>query len=308
MVKDKSLGSNPALDFHKKRKKDSINKSKLEKGKLRDSQLQKRRPDQVQRQIDELQGLAKSGKISAHDNKNLDILQRDLARIKKLQSEGRAGPIVTSERTKALDLKAERHTTKLPKHPEKSFYYDPIYNPYGVPPPGMPYRERSESHRPEDESDTSTTSSVARIPMPAGSPPPVFSDESVTSSDPRQTAQLYESPGTLGSAMQDKMPGRMLAPNPHAKHQTTGGKLTSQISYSAEPVMKDLRREAAQFMPKSLKRKATESLKSKQLDPLYLDVMYPGHDTDQDNLSAEPQLAGTAGRDRKRLNLAPAVP
>lgn len=29
----------------------------------------------------------------------------------------------------------------LPLHPERSIYYDPILNPYGVPPPGMPYME-----------------------------------------------------------------------------------------------------------------------------------------------------------------------
>ena len=26
----------------------------------------------------------------------------------------------------------------LPRHPERSIYYDPVMNPYGVPPPGMP--------------------------------------------------------------------------------------------------------------------------------------------------------------------------
>ena len=33
----------------------------------------------------------------------------------------------------------------LPRHPERSIYYDPILNPYGVPPPGMPYVERRKS-------------------------------------------------------------------------------------------------------------------------------------------------------------------
>ena len=30
------------------------------------------------------------------------------------------------------------------RDPKRSVYYDAVYNPYGVPPPGMPYRERSE--------------------------------------------------------------------------------------------------------------------------------------------------------------------
>lgn len=31
------------------------------------------------------------------------------------------------------------------RDPTRSVYYDPVYNPWGVPPPGMPYRERGES-------------------------------------------------------------------------------------------------------------------------------------------------------------------
>lgn len=30
----------------------------------------------------------------------------------------------------------------LPKHPERSIYYDPVLNPFGMPPPGMPYVEK----------------------------------------------------------------------------------------------------------------------------------------------------------------------
>lgn len=30
------------------------------------------------------------------------------------------------------------------KDPTRSFYYDPVYNPWGAPPPGMPYRIRGE--------------------------------------------------------------------------------------------------------------------------------------------------------------------
>jgi WW domain-binding protein 11 len=32
----------------------------------------------------------------------------------------------------------------LPLHPERSIYYDPVLNPFGAPPPGMPYIERRE--------------------------------------------------------------------------------------------------------------------------------------------------------------------
>jgi hypothetical protein len=33
----------------------------------------------------------------------------------------------------------------LPRHPERSIYYDLVMNPFGVAPPGMPYMERRES-------------------------------------------------------------------------------------------------------------------------------------------------------------------
>lgn len=33
----------------------------------------------------------------------------------------------------------------LPRHPERSIYYDAVMNPFGVPPPGMPYMERRKS-------------------------------------------------------------------------------------------------------------------------------------------------------------------
>lgn len=30
------------------------------------------------------------------------------------------------------------------RDPKRSVYYHEVYNPFGVPPPGLPYRERSE--------------------------------------------------------------------------------------------------------------------------------------------------------------------
>ena len=31
------------------------------------------------------------------------------------------------------------------RDPRRSVYYDPVFNPYGAPPPGMEYRERGTS-------------------------------------------------------------------------------------------------------------------------------------------------------------------
>jgi hypothetical protein len=44
----------------------------------------------------------------------------------------------------------------LPRHPERSVYYDPIMNPFGVAPPGMPYMERGEPPSPLSVSYSTT--------------------------------------------------------------------------------------------------------------------------------------------------------
>ncbi|CAK5266064.1 unnamed protein product [Mycena citricolor] len=77
----------------------------------------------------------------------------------------------------------------LPRHPERSVYYDPVMNPFGVAPPGMPYQERpplpgevySDASEDEDDDDDvampdgpppdDEESDDDDIPMPEGPPP-----------------------------------------------------------------------------------------------------------------------------------------
>lgn len=88
----------------------------------------------------------------------------------------------------------------LPRHPQRSIYYDPVLNPYGVPPPGMPYVERplredeidSEADRADDtdediimpqgpppghDLEKDVSHSDDDIPMPEGPPPNVAQNE-----------------------------------------------------------------------------------------------------------------------------------
>ncbi|ODN94228.1 hypothetical protein L198_05082 [Cryptococcus wingfieldii CBS 7118] len=76
------------------------------------------------------------------------------------------------------------------RDPKRSVYYDAVYNPYGAPPPGMPYRERTpeeeseeedsdddivmpEGPRPESGEDSDGDSDDSDyIPLPEGPPPP----------------------------------------------------------------------------------------------------------------------------------------
>ncbi|KAH6916639.1 hypothetical protein BKA70DRAFT_1250135 [Coprinopsis sp. MPI-PUGE-AT-0042] len=58
----------------------------------------------------------------------------------------------------------------LPRHPERSIYYDPVMNPFGVAPPGMPYMERP--LRPDEvDSDVDMDDDDDDIPLPPGLPP-----------------------------------------------------------------------------------------------------------------------------------------
>ncbi|KAK0208665.1 hypothetical protein DFS33DRAFT_1380168 [Desarmillaria ectypa] len=75
----------------------------------------------------------------------------------------------------------------LPRHPERSIYYDPVMNPFGVAPPGMPYHLLpgeidSEAENSEDDDDVvmpegpppkpeDAVDSDDDIPMPEGPPP-----------------------------------------------------------------------------------------------------------------------------------------
>jgi hypothetical protein len=51
----------------------------------------------------------------------------------------------TSNRPDDADREAIFDSKGRLRDPKRSVYYDPVLNPFGVPPPGMPYRERRES-------------------------------------------------------------------------------------------------------------------------------------------------------------------
>ena len=105
--------------------------------------------------------LETDGVISAPQKAQLSSLRTELARINKKKEEYVAEhpehrKLVFRARYKMADQEAageDQQSKKertvfnkdgIPTHPERSIYYDPIMNPFGVPPPGMPYMERRE--------------------------------------------------------------------------------------------------------------------------------------------------------------------
>jgi hypothetical protein len=57
-------------------------------------------------------------------------IESDLRRVRQLQDDR----LVEQSIVAPVEFVA-------PKDPTRSIYYDPVFNPYGAPPPGMPYRE-----------------------------------------------------------------------------------------------------------------------------------------------------------------------
>lgn len=101
-----------------------------------------------------------------------------------------------------------------PTHPERSIYYDPVFNPWGNPPPGMPYVEKpahlwaSTSQPPipiqqpdlENDEDDDDDGDDDEIMMPSGPPPPqahkVDSDSDSEGSDDDIVMPAGPPPGT----------------------------------------------------------------------------------------------------------------
>ncbi|BFZ53092.1 hypothetical protein PYCC9005_000115 [Savitreella phatthalungensis] len=233
MPKDKPLSVNPALAYHKKAKDNSIRKARAEKTRLRDEKLVHRRPTHVQRQIDDLKKLAENSTLSKSDEKRLANLEQDLKRITQLQgSNGKQDRPNQQPQTRERSRRKQKHSARLPADPTRSVFYDPVYNPYGAPPPGEKQRWKDD---PEDidASVEDDSSDVEYIPFPPGTPPPA----------PAHATTISQ------SRAQSQRPA-----NDTVKEPVTAPVAPVRTSYAAAPALRDLRSEATTFVPQSLKR------------------------------------------------------
>jgi len=111
---------------------------------------------------DDIAKLEAIAEPSASERSRLTELKSELEKIKKKKEEY----VEEHPEHRKLVFKARRRETKdgdeaeaekpverkrnlfkkngLPRHPERSLYYDAVMNPFGVAPPGMPYMERRE--------------------------------------------------------------------------------------------------------------------------------------------------------------------
>lgn len=140
----------------------------------------------------------------------------------------------------------------MPLHPTRSIYYDAVYNPTGVPPPGMPYADKESEGEESDDSD--------EIPMPSAPRPDGFIGSEEEDSDlddipmpvgpPPSKAPAAHFPVTV---QQPPKPASQPAPKEISEEDRKEAVASATIS--SEPQMRDLQKESAMLMPAQLMRK-----------------------------------------------------
>ncbi|KAF7784229.1 hypothetical protein Agabi119p4_394 [Agaricus bisporus var. burnettii] len=165
------MNRNPAEAYRKAQRKKELRKNKADRTKSRDFALVKKDTTDLEEEIEQLEA-------SNSDNARLSNLKAELEKINTKKEEyvqehpeqrnlvyRRRRKQETTETTVSEQAPPKRNVFNkkgLPRHPERSIYYDPVMNPYGVPPPGMPYLERA--LRP-DEIDSDAEGDDAALPQ-----------------------------------------------------------------------------------------------------------------------------------------------
>ncbi|KAH0838118.1 hypothetical protein J3R83DRAFT_6364 [Lanmaoa asiatica] len=147
---------------------------------------------------DEIEKLEASAELSTSDKSRLTNLKNELSKIMekkdgyvKEHPEQRKLVYRPRKQEKGEDQKEAPLVEQkrnlfnkhgLPRHPERSIYYDPVMNPYGVPPPGMSYIERPLTTD-EVDSGEDVGNTDEDIIMPEGPPPGASLEDSESGID-----------------------------------------------------------------------------------------------------------------------------
>ncbi|KAF9654117.1 hypothetical protein BDM02DRAFT_3177050 [Thelephora ganbajun] len=192
----KGKAANPADAYRKAQRKKEIKKNKAERQKNRDFALVKKDTTEIEEEIEQLE---KKETPSATEQARLKELKADLEKVNKKKEEWveehpehrklvfkpKRRPQDEETRPPSSIGPTSRNLFKkngLPRHPERSIYYDPVMNPYGLPPPGMPYMEKPLPPEGSKGQEQDNSDSDDDIVMPEG-PPPGVEEEPVDSDD-----------------------------------------------------------------------------------------------------------------------------
>ncbi|KAK7388998.1 hypothetical protein VNO78_23829 [Psophocarpus tetragonolobus] len=192
---------NPTDAYRKELRKKELKRNKKERKKVREVGILKKDPEQLKKQIENLEMMKADGaldKARKHKKRQLqDTLNLVLKKRKeyedKMREKGET-PVMFSHlgpprrRTTA----EEEERVKHPK-PEDSVYYHPTLNPTGAPPPGKPPMFKSSigpriplcgasSNAAASSSATESEDDVLAVPPPPPPPPPPLPEGSSVSS------------------------------------------------------------------------------------------------------------------------------
>lgn len=192
------------------------------KQQAQDARALRRDTAPLERQIQRME--ARQDTLSPEDQEELKRLKAEVAEVKRIKDDyirkhpdqrnfvrGYEEKAPSSSKSASAPNKeagpssSQRSTGAQPqgatRDPRRSIYYDPVFNPYGAPPPGMPYLEKAHAqlvaeglidvakqpplpeetadfqHDDSDDSDSSVDDDLKDIIMPSG-PPPIRLDPS----------------------------------------------------------------------------------------------------------------------------------
>ncbi|KAJ7455914.1 mRNA biogenesis factor-domain-containing protein [Mycena galericulata] len=230
MAKGKNL--NPADAFRKALRKKELKKNKAERSKARDFSLVKKDTTDLEEEVERLE-FATEAKDKARYVEAKAELERiyqkkeeylkehpDQRRLVYRKKDGdKPNEEIVLQKRNFFDKNG------LPRHPERSIYYDPVMNPFGVAPPGMPYQERPRNPGEvySDDSDDDDDD----IAMPEG-PPPDSGEED--GSDDDIPMPEGPPPGQLTSTSSLPPPPPSLPPHPPPPAMALPGSLPPRPS------------------------------------------------------------------------------
>lgn len=199
----------------------------------RNERLAKRNPEQIKKQIDDLKAITEGGgKLSAHEQQVLEGLEKELKAVNKARETlGDAAPQF-------------RH--------------------HGPPRDGVLGKRRRDFHNDADSSsDSDIPDDVKSIPMPRDTPPPIskeIMDEWWAKRRAKRNANASSSTNAnveplgrdRGIGGQDRERSQSITAN-------SGAPVEAKVVYESKPIVRDLKKEAAVFVPAAVRVKIDKS-------------------------------------------------
>lgn len=206
--------------------------------------LSRRNPQRMEKQIQALKDLDSQGRLQGTDKKLLAELEQQIVLVRQAKAKVEAqkakassstannDKVTESSASRGIRSTLERHENAsgvfvLKGRERRSIYWDPVFNPTGLPPDGHPYAEWS-----------------------AGEDSAVSEDEEI----------LYYRPDLKERLATDiplpKGPALRFERNPISTEATS-----SRTTYEAAPVVRDLKKESAAFVPAAVQRATTQQRK-----------------------------------------------